>query len=174
MENRTKIYMVCGISGSGKSCFAKKLALKGIPRLSIDEELWPDYYVLADILSDEHKEALYCEAVKRIRARVANFCTEKHPCSVDMPFCQRAQREEFRSYIESCGGESVLLWIKTDLPVLKRRLAERAGKNGPDNLPVSEEEIEMYWRGFERPTEENAVIINGEADFDIEKILKTI
>ena len=172
MEEKAKIYMICGISGSGKSFLAKKLALFGVPRISIDEELWPDYYVLADILSDEHREALYGEAMKRIRARVANFCAEKRPCSIDMPFCKKAQREDFADYIRSCGGEPVLLWIKTDLPVLKKRLAERAGKNGPDNLPVSEKEIEMYWRGFERPTEKNAVVIDGEEPFDIENFLE--
>lgn len=174
MEEKAKIYMICGISGSGKSCFSKKLALCGIPRLSIDEELWPDYYVLRDLMTSEHRAYLMEEAHKRIKARIANFCAEKRPCSVDMPFCKKAQREDFADYIRSCGGEPVLLWIKTDLPVLKKRLAERAGKNGPDNLPVSEEEIEMYWHGFEKPTEESPVIIDGERPFDVEEILKTI
>ncbi len=174
MKNNAKVFLICGISGSGKTCFSKKLELSGIPRISMDEELWPDYYVLSDMISDEHRDYLYSEAIKRIRARIANFCAENRPCSVDMPFCKRAQREEFSKYIKSCGGEPVLIWIKTDLPVLKKRLAERCGKNGPNNLPVSEAEIEMYWRGFQRPEDENPVIIDGEQPFDIEEILKMI
>lgn len=171
-EKKAKIFLICGISGSGKSRFSKELALSGVPRISVDEELWPDYYVLSDMLSDEHKEALYSEAIKRIKARIANFCGENRPCCIDMPFCKKAQRDEFRAHIENCGGEAVLVWINTGLSVLKSRLADRIGKNGPDNLPVSEGEIEMYWRGFERPTNENAVIISGEEPFDIEKFLE--
>ena len=172
MENRPKIYMICGISGSGKTAFSKEMELFGIPRLSIDEELWPDFYVLADVLSTEHKDYLYSEAMKRIKARTANFCAENRSCSVDMPFCKKAQREEFRAHIENCGGEPVLIWINTPLEVLKERLAGRIGKNGPNNLPVSEDEINMYWRGFQRPEGENAIEIDGTKPFDIENIIK--
>ena len=172
METKPKIYMICGISGSGKTRFSKEMELFGIPRISMDEELWPDFYVLADMISDEHRDYLYSEATKRIYAKVANFCAENRPCSVDMPFCKLAQRDAFRAHIESCGGEPVLVWINTDLPVLKKRLADRIGKNGPNNLPVSEAEVEMFWRGFQRPVGENAIEISGEAPFDIENFLK--
>lgn len=172
MENKAKIYMICGISGSGKTAFSKALELSGIPRLSIDEELWPDYYAYPGLLSDEHRDYLYSEAMKRIKARVFNFCAEKRPCSVDMPFCKKAQRDEFCAHIKSCGGEPVLIWINTPLEVLKKRLAERDGKSGPNNLPVSEAEINMYWRGFQRPEGENAIEIDGTKPFEIEKIIK--
>ena len=148
MENKAKVYMICGISGSGKTAFSKNLELFGVPRISIDEELWPDYYVLGALVSDEHRDFLYKQAMERIFSKVRNFCAEKRDCSVDMPFCKRHQRENFRAHVENCGGEAVLIWINTDLPVLKARISDRAGKNGPNNLPVSEEEIEMYWRGF--------------------------
>lgn len=174
MEDKAKVYMICGISCSGKTCFSKNLELFGVPRISMDEELWPDFYVLADMISAEHRSCLYAEAEKRIRAKIANFCAENRPCSVDMPFCKRQQRDDFSAYIKSCGGEPVLIWIKTDLPVLKQRLADRIGKNGPNNLPVSEEEINMYWRGFQRPEDENAIVIDGEKPFDMEEILKMI
>ena len=169
---KPKVYMICGISGSGKSCFSKELALYGIPRLSIDEELWPDYYVLSDMMSPEHRASLMEEAQKRIKARIFNFCAEGRACSVDMPFCKKEQRDEYRAHIESCGGEPVLIWIKADLPVLKQRLADRFGKNGPDNLPVSEGEIEMYWRGFQKPEGENAITIDGTKPFDFDGFLK--
>lgn len=172
MEKKPKIYMVCGISGSGKTALSKEMELYGIPRLSIDEELWPDFYVFSDMLSTEHKEYLYSEAIKRIKVRCANFCAENRPCSVDMPFCKKAQREEFRAHIENCGGEAVLIWVNTPLAVLKERLVGRIGKNGPNNLPVSEEEVEMYWRGFQRPEGENPIEIDGTKPFEIEKIIE--
>lgn len=174
MEKRPKVLLISGISGSGKTFLSKKLELSGIPRISIDEELWPDYYVYPGLLSEEHLDFLYKQAMDRVFSKVSVFCSEGRSCSVDMPFCKKAQRDAFRAHAEKCGGEAVLLWINTDLPVLKERLLDRAGKNGPDNLPVSEAEIEMYWRGFERPVDEKQIEIDGSAPFDIEKIIGMI
>ncbi len=170
----SKVLMLCGISGSGKTRLAKLLELRGIPRLSIDEELWPDFYVLSDMLTREHRNYLYGEAMKRIVARMGNFCRENRVCTVDMPFCHREARESFCAQIEKAGGEPVLVWLKADLPVLKARLADRKGKNGPNNLPVSEEAIERYWCGFEPITERECTVINSNCDFDLEKILNLI
>ena len=140
----------------------------------MDEELWPDYYVYPGLLSEDHLDFLYKQATERIFAKIRNFCAEGRSCSVDMPFCKAAQREVFRAHAEKCGGEPVLIWINTDLPVLKSRLADRSGKSGPNNLPVSEEEINMYWRGFERPTDEKHIEIDGNKDFDEEMLREMI
>ena len=105
MENKPKIFMISGISGSGKTALSKKLELSGIPRISMDEELWPDYYVYPGLLSEEHLDFLYKQATERIFAKIRNFCAEGRSCSVDMPFCKVAQRDSFRAHIENCGGE---------------------------------------------------------------------
>ncbi len=170
----SKVIMLCGISGSGKTRLAKLLELNGIPRLSIDNELWPDFYVYSDLLTDEHRDYLYAEAMRRIISRMSNFCSENRVCTVDMPFCHREARENFRAQIEKAGGEPVLLWLKADLPVLKKRLADRKGKNGPDNLPVTEEEIERYWKGFQPITETPCTVIDSNTEFDLEAVLKLI
>ena len=172
MEKKPKVFMVCGISGSGKTSFTKKLELFGVPRISMDEDLWPDYYICPGLFSEEHLDFLYKQATERIFAKIRNFCAEGHSCSVDMPFCKAAQRDAFRAHVENCGGEPVLIWINTDLPVLKKRLLDRAGKNGPNNLPVSEAEIEMYWKGFQRPLDEEHIEIDGNGDFNVESLIK--
>lgn len=174
METKPKVYMISGISGSGKTAFSKNLELYGIPRISMDEELWPDYYVYPGLLSKEHLDYLYKQAAERIFAKVRNFCAEGQACSVDMPFCKKAQRDDFRARIKNFGGEPVLIWINTDLDVLKKRLSDRAGKNGPNNIPVSEAEINMYWNGFQKPSGENHIEIDGNKPFDFEEILKMI
>ena len=57
----------------------------------------------------------------------------------------------------------MLIYMKAELSVLKERLAARKGKNGPNALFVSEEELMRYWNGFERPlSEENATVIEQE------------
>lgn len=174
LEKKPKVFMISGISGSGKTVFSKELELFGVPRISMDEELWPDYYVYPGLFSDEHLDFLYKQATERIFAKIRNFCAEGRSCSIDMPFCKALQREVFRAQIENFGGEPVLIWINTDLAVLKQRLSDRAGKNGPNNLPVSEAEINMYWNGFQKPTGEIHIEIDGNKPFDFEEILKMI
>lgn len=34
------VVMMCGVAGSGKTTFAKKLEKEGFARLSIDEDIW--------------------------------------------------------------------------------------------------------------------------------------
>lgn len=172
MDEKPKVFMICGISGSGKTFFAKKLELFGVARISMDEELWPDYYIYGELLSNDHRDFLYKQALERVLSKVKNFCLEGHSCAVDMPFCKRAQRDMFRAHIESCGGESVLVWINTDISVLKSRLSDRKGKNGPNELSVSENELMRYWNGFERPLSEEHIEINGEKPFNVEELLK--
>ena len=158
-----KLYMVCGISGSGKTFYAKKLEEKGVFRLSIDEELWPDFFLLDPLLSGEHRAVLKEQATARIKSRAANLAAEGRSVCIDMPFCKRSQREEFREYAKKIGAEPVLIYMKAELSALKERLAARKGKNGPNALFVSEEELMRYWNGFERPlSEENATVIEQE------------
>ena len=80
---KPKLYMVCGISGSGKTFYAKKLEEKGVFRLSIDEELWPDFFLLDPLLSGEHRAVLEEQATARIKSRAANLVAEgrsHYPC----------------------------------------------------------------------------------------------
>lgn len=38
--NNPKIYLLCGLPGSGKTTYAKQLQEQGVIRLSLDEELF--------------------------------------------------------------------------------------------------------------------------------------
>ncbi|MGN0629332.1 MAG: AAA family ATPase [Oscillospiraceae bacterium] len=171
---KPKLVMMCGTSGSGKTYFSKLLESRGFARLSIDEELWPDFYVLSDMLTPEHKAFLKEQGMERLRSRAANFVADGKNVVIDMCFCHKAQRDEFRTFGESLGAEPVLIYIKASLPVLRARLADRAGKNGPNSLPVSEEELLRFWSGFQPPEGEGEIVIDSEKPIDIDEILKNI
>ena len=101
--------MICGISGSGKTALSKEMELFGVPRLSIDEELWPDFYVLSDIISDEHKDYLYSEAMKRIRQEPLIFAPKDAPAAWICPF---AKRNSVRTFvlISKTAAENLFLY----------------------------------------------------------------
>lgn len=42
------VVMMCGVAGSGKTTFSKKLEKEGFVRLSIDEEIWAVKWSLWD------------------------------------------------------------------------------------------------------------------------------
>ena len=108
MEKKPKVFMVCGISGSGKTAFSKKLELSGVPRISMDEELWPDFYVLGNLISDEHKDFLYKQASERIFAKIRNFCAEgrARPLSLSLKFSRSISTATFRSRRNSASCRS--------------------------------------------------------------------
>ncbi len=168
------LIMMCGTSGSGKTYFSKLLERRGFARLSIDEELWPDFYVFSDILTAEHKAFLKKQSMERLRSRASNFIAEGKSVVIDMCFCHKAQRDEFRNFAESIDARPVLIYLKATLPVLKARLSGRAGKNGPNNLPVSEAELFHFWGSFQPPKGEEEVVIDTEKPFDVDDILKHI
>ena len=105
--DQPKLYMICGISGSGKTFYAKKLERQGVVRLSIDEELWPDFFILDPLLCAEHKAMLKEQAKARIKSRAANLIAAGRDVSIDMPFCKRAQRDEFRAFAREHGAAAV-------------------------------------------------------------------
>lgn len=68
----------------------------------------------------------------------------------------------------------MLIFLKASPAVLKTRLAEREGKNGPDDLPVSEAELLRFLKNFQVPSGEGEIVINSEQEFDLDEILKEI
>lgn len=171
---KPKLVMMCGTSGSGKTYFSKLLESRGFVRLSIDEELWPDFYVLSDMLTPKHRAFLKESGIERLKSRAANLISDGKSVVIDMCFCHKVQRDEFRAFGESLGAAVVLIYMKASLPVLKERLSDRAGKNGPNSLPVSEDELLRFWNGFQPPKGEGEIVIDSEKPVDIDEILKSI
>ena len=99
-----KLYMICGISGSGKTFYAKKLERQGVVRLSIDEELWPDFFILDPLLCAEHKAMLKEQAEARIKSRAANLIAARRAGGIAMPGFRRAQRAPLPALARGAGA----------------------------------------------------------------------
>ena len=74
----SKVIMMCGVCGSGKTTYAKKKEQEGYIRLSIDEEMWKLYGRKGIDYPEEQYEKLseQVEAAlqkKRVPARAASF-----------------------------------------------------------------------------------------------------
>ncbi len=164
MRTKPVAVMVSGISGAGKTSFSKLLENEGYIRLSVDEEMQK-----GKSLSEE-KTALREEAIERIKTKLSEIISSGRNAVLDISFCHKIQRDEFKAFIEKCGGSWKLFYLKASLETLKKRLSERTKTDDPNAIPVSEKELSGFWGRFEVPSGEGEIVINSEKPFDLGKI----
>lgn len=81
---------------------------------------------------------------------------------LDFSFAYRAVREEWKRLIEGSGGRWVLVFLDVDPAELRRRVRarnERVEKDGDSAFYVTEEILERYLTGFERPDGEGEIVL---------------
>lgn len=141
---------MCGISGSGKTHHANRLAEEGYIRLSVDTLIWEK---MASNLSDiptEEKKRVFDECRQEILIQLKENLERGRKVVVDATHCKRVARDAIRNVCEQAGVKPVFLYCYADEEELWRRLSQRQG-NGPDDLIVTRQELSEYYRGFERP-----------------------
>jgi predicted kinase len=85
----------------------------------------------------------------------------KNDVVVDLSFAFRASRDEYRAIVEAGGGRVVLVYLKTDVSELRRRIEERAaaGLDADSAFKMTPEIFERYVKGFEKPEGEGEIVI---------------
>ena len=71
---------------------------------------------------------------------------------------QRAKRDFYRRYVSSLGAEYSLIFFDTPLELLKKRLRKRNLTPGPDAAIVTDDMVELFYKGFERPHDDEPYI----------------
>lgn len=166
---------MCGINiqlwfhyppGSGKSTLAKTVLahLPQFTRLSIDEIIFRKhglygihYPADAGIYQSYQDEAnkIYLSDLK-ILLQVGKDVI------LDRSFYARKDRDDFRNLISSSGARCILVYFKAaDKELLWKRIFVRSqGKKDADSaLDISRERFEIYWSGFEEPTDECEIVV---------------
>lgn len=139
-EPYVPVLFMCGISGSGKTRHALGLEAQGYRRLSLDA------YNSAGLGSAE----LDRDLEELIRRGV--------PVVVDSTMCKRARRDAVRELCRRCGIIPRFIYLSAPLEVLKERLSHRRN-SGPDDLIVSDAEVEFYYGHFEIPAADETDVL---------------
>lgn len=159
-NNSTLVVLMCGVAGSGKTTFSKKLEAEGFVRLSIDEEVWSTYGRYGvDYPPEKYGEYLE-ESHKRIRNKLIKLTQENRKIVLDSSFWSRAERDEYKQLTEENGGKWKLIYLKVDANELRRRLkirSERFDANAA--FPITEEILSSFLEGFEEPEGEGEIVI---------------
>ncbi len=146
----SRVVMMCGVSGSGKTYYAAGLEAEGYVRLSPDAILWRRYGSALSSFSQERQRRLFAEVSAGLPGRVLELLDAGERVVVDSTMCRRAKRDAMREACRSRDVEPLLVYMKASLPLLRQRLSLREGL-GPDDQIVSETLLEMYYYNFEAP-----------------------
>jgi predicted kinase len=80
---------------------------------------------------------------------------------VDLSFAFRASRDEYRTIVEAGGAHVVIVYLKTDISELRRRIKERtaAGLDADSAFKMTTEIFDRYASGFEEPVGEGELVM---------------
>lgn len=149
---RYRVVAMCGVSGSGKTYCARQLVDQGFVRLSSDEIIWQRYGDEFPALDPETRRQAFQWAAEEIDTRTAALITDGERIVVDSTMCKLQRREAFRNICRAKGVEPLFVYLKTPLDTIIRRMSERKGI-GPDDQIVSEQQLRLFYSGFQAPEE---------------------
>lgn len=149
-EIDSRVVLMCGISGSGKTYYSRQLENQGYRRLSIDEQIWGRYGSGFGDLPPERRKEIFMDATAELYVRLGEMLENGEKVVVDSTMCKRIKRDNARNICRKHGVEPAIIYMTAPLPVLWKRLSERLG-NGPDDLIVSHSDLMSYFENFEAP-----------------------
>lgn len=112
----------------------------------------------------EHYEKYQEEAEAALRQQLVHILQHDDANVVlDFSFAFREDREAWKALISEFGGRWVLVYLNVDPTEIRRRVAARNAlidKDGDSAFYLTEDLLERYINGFERPIGEGEIVIN--------------
>jgi len=147
------LYAMCGLSFSGKSTLARRLAVRaGAVIVSLDDILAERGLHGGDGVAVEDWERASWSAVDRVRALAASGSS----VVLDDTCSLRFLRERYRQVAEATGLGFRLVYLDVPLEELLKRM-EAARVSGARRL-IAAEVFEAHRRDFEPPGEDEAAL----------------
>ncbi len=149
VRSPSRVVFMCGVAGSGKSTFARRLEKEeGFVRLSIDELAWEAGH-RTQPLSDDVKRSMEAQ----LRSQLMQHISEGRNVVLDLSFWSRHMRAEYLALLAPLGVVPSLVWLDTPRSIVLRRVAQRKGNGAANEVVVSQETAKRYLDAFEKPTE---------------------
>ena len=158
---RPVVYLLCGLTGSGKTTHARRLEAEGCVRLSIDELVHARHGRYdVDYPASEYPR-YYEVAVAELDRRLVELLEANRSVVLDHGLWQRWNRDRYKSLVEAHGARWELLYFKAEPSVLRDRLAQRNMESGANALSVSDDMLEDFIARFEEPRGEDERVVSG-------------
>ena len=170
----SKVIMMCGVCGSGKTTYAKKKEKEGYIRLSIDEEMWRLYGRKGIDYSDSQYDELSEKVEATLRQKMLGLIKDGKNVVLDFSFWNKEKRDYYKKTIVDAGGSVELVYLKASIETLRRRLRQRnlsLHANSP--FVITDEILKHHYNGFQEPHGEGEIILAQRSD-DFTKICKEL
>ncbi|MFD9506615.1 AAA family ATPase [Streptomyces mirabilis] len=159
-EPEPVVYLLAGLTGSGKTTYAKRrLEPTGAIRLSVDEMVYERHGRYGVDYPERQYFELEAPVVAEVRERLAELVAAGRDVVLDHGLWLRATREEWKKLVQSAGGRRRLLYFPVGRAELLRRLDERNGREDGNALAVTESALDDFYARFEPPQDEGEEII---------------
>jgi predicted kinase len=145
--HRPQLIIFCGLPGSGKTTFARRLEKEtGALRLNIDE--WVAALGM-DFWNDEFRHKLE----RRLYKHFLTLLELGQSIILEDGTWRRDERDELRGVARKLGATIEIHCFNASFDELWRRLEVRNAAGAVDAVPITKEILEECWRRFERPSE---------------------
>jgi len=149
---RPVAYLLTGLPGSGKSTYAKALELRGVVRLSVDDQMTALHGRFGkDYPEDEYFTRL-APVVAEMRLQLIQRLEAGYSVVFDHALRRRTDRDEYKRLVTECGGQWRLIHFQVSREELLRRLAER--NSDPRYWLISAETLTLIAEASEDPVDE--------------------
>jgi predicted kinase len=153
------VYLLCGLTGSGKTTYARRLEAEGAVRLSVDEEVYARHgrygvdYPMSEYFDRERP------VLEDLPRRLVELVESGHDVVLDYGLWRRSDREAYKRLVEAHGGRWRLLYFKVDPEVLRQRLADRNRRADANALMVTPSALEDFIARFDEPVGEGEELV---------------
>ena len=145
-----QVVIMCGVSGSGKTFFARRLEQAGFCRISSDDIVWNKYGSDFTHFPLQRQKEIFMEAQHELAQQMISLIDIGKKVVVDSTMCRRAKRDQMRALCISKGIQPVIVYMSAPLHILKERLSERKD-TVHDDLIVDEKNLYLLYTNFEIP-----------------------
>ena len=155
------MYLLCGLTGSGKTTSAKWLEAGGAVRLSVDEQVYARHgrygvdYRMEEYFDRERP------VVQKLRRRLVELVESGRAVVLDYGL-RRSDRDADKRPVEAHGGSWRLLSLKVDREVLLQRLVERNRGGDANALMVTPSALEDFVARFDEPVGEGEELVEAQ------------
>ncbi|MFF1595346.1 AAA family ATPase [Streptomyces sp. NPDC058286] len=143
------LFLTCGVSGSGKTTWARKLEReRGALRLTGDEwmrRLYPDLPAFAPVAVRDRVEELQFDVALQIVGQGVDVI-------IDWGLLGQSERDHYRKQAQDRGVKVALCLLDPPLEVLHERLRIRNERLPEGTYRISPTQLDEQFRHFQRPT----------------------
>jgi predicted kinase len=147
------VYLLCGLTGSGKTTYATELESKGVVRLALDEEVHALHERDGVVYPDEYLK-YETEAKAQLKERLQHLIQEGKDVVLDYGFWRKEDRDAYKKLIEAAGDKWKLLYFKAEPAILLQRLQLRNERTDANALTVTPDMLQDFIVRFEVPHNE--------------------